>query len=124
MGNRIIFKDDRDSSIGRGAVLRTEHILNPRVMRIVEAAADTLPKEADGILRITEGWRPPLHEGDLHSEFLAFDLGLHFISVLPRRVNVGSAWVARLKSKLGDDYDVVMHGEGSNLHIHVEYDPE
>jgi len=124
MGKRIIFKDDRDSGIGRGGVLCVEHVINPHVMRILESASATLPFEADGVLRITEGWRPAMHERDLHTEFAAFDLGLHFISVLPRRVNVGALWVRRLKYRLGGDYDVVMHGEGSNLHIHAEYDPE
>ena len=28
-----------------------------------------------------------------------------------------------LQRTLGDDFDVVLHGEGDNIHYHIEYDP-
>ena len=28
-----------------------------------------------------------------------------------------------LAKELGDDYDVILHGKGANIHIHCEYDP-
>ena len=29
-----------------------------------------------------------------------------------------------VRNRLGDGFDVVLHGQGANLHLHVEYDPK
>jgi hypothetical protein len=38
-------------------------------------------------------------------------------------MDTAESWEERLKQELGEDYDVVLHGEGNNRHIHIEYDP-
>ena len=31
--------------------------------------------------------------------------------------------LADLRRTLGDDFDFILHGEGANIHFHIEYDP-
>lgn len=125
---RIIVKDDRDSSIGRGGVLRREHF-DPRMARLVEAVAratETLLPHAI-VLFITEGWRPSIRpEGrDLHTELRAFDFTIEFIRRI-RAIENEYELVARdARAIVGDaEYDFQVHGEGSNMHIHAEFDPK
>jgi hypothetical protein len=121
-GPRIIFKDDRDSSIGRGCILYAAH-LRPEVIAIVRAAALEAPEGLE-VITISEGWRDIRERRDLHEEARAFDISLNGIPGPDEiREAVGDDWGARIAKRLGGDYDVIVHGEGSNLHIHVELDP-
>lgn len=121
-GPRIIFKDDRDSSIGRGCVLYAGH-MRPEAAVIVYEAAQTAPDELEQIV-ISEGWRQIRPYRDLHEELRAFDLSLNGIhGDHTTRLDVGLAWAVRLREALGPDYEIVVHGSGTNLHLHCELDP-
>ncbi len=56
----------------------------------------------------------------LHGDGLAGDW-----SVVPelRTEKMQQVLVARLKSRLGPDYDILIHDVGQGLHLHVEFDP-
>lgn len=122
-GPRIVFKDDRDSAIGRGCILHRGS-LRPEVMAIVIAAARTAPPLEGNVLIVSEGWRNIREQRDLHEELRAFDISVHNIIILsePRRAHA-ELWAERMSEDLGGEYDVVLHGEGSNLHIHGEFEP-
>lgn len=122
-GPRLIFKTDAESSIGRGCVTYGGHF-RPEMARVLHVAcmtADPLWSE----ITATEGWRPKLRASrDLHPEGRAWDLGLNHIDgdeELRRRE--GEIWAGRMRKELGPDYQVIVHGEGRNLHVHVELDP-
>ncbi len=122
-GPRIHFKTDLQSSIGRGAVMRPGHF-RPELSIIIWAAGVTADPMWTDIM-VTEGDRPRIRAGrDLHPELRALDLGLNHISgdVSDRR-KAGEAWAERIGDLLGPGYDLIVHGEGSNLHLHIELDP-
>ena len=128
-GPRIVFKDDRDSSIGRGAVLYWPHLVSPMVGVLI-ATAQTAPKLVDDVLLVTEAWRPVRPSGDqsrdLHRELRAFDFSLNGIAGVDGfsdRRTAGQFWAERIRADLGRGYQVLVHGAGANLHIHVEFDP-
>lgn len=124
-GPRVIFKDDRDSSIGRGAVLYGGHF-RPEVARIVYVAAQVAPDQVTEIV-VSEAHRNIRDTRDLHEEGRAFDFslnveGLGHLAFEDRRA-IGQEWAMRMSANLGPDYTVIVHGEGANLHIHAELDP-
>ncbi len=128
-GPRVIFKDDRDSSIGRGCVIY-QGMLRPESICMVAAAAGTAP---DGMeeMNVSEGWRDSRDDDrDLHEELRAWDIsarGTYDIEDDPygyeRLHKHMSAWADRIREKLGPAYTVVVHDTGSGLHIHIELDP-
>jgi hypothetical protein len=122
-GPRIVFKDDRDSRVGRGCHLHAGHF-RPEMAKVIYEAALTAPREAD-VMVVSEGWRHIRDSRDLHEEGRAFDLSLNIVTGLSfdQRKTMGTEWSNRLRAKLGRDYDVIVHGDGGNLHIHVELDP-
>ena len=120
-GPRVIFKDDRDSAIGRGAILFGAHF-RPEVAAIIKAAADTAPHYLDEIT-VSEAWRDIRDTRDLHEEARAFDLSLHGLVEGDAGERHAQDWAQRIRDVLGADYTVVVHGEGSNRHIHIELDP-
>lgn len=122
---RIIFKDDRDSSIGRGCVLRPGH-LYPRMTRILHTVEVTAPPTTSDAVIVTEGWRPARDNlRDLHNEDRAFDVSINnLLCVDALKETFAREWAARIQAKLGDNYDVVLHGRDLNRHIHIEYDPK
>lgn len=122
-GPRIIFKDDRDSSIGRGCVIY-QGMLRPEIMCMVAAAAETAP---DGMeeMHVSEGHRDVRNSRDLHKELRAWDISArgvpaHDDDELEWEM---SGWADRIRAKLGPAYTVVVHDTGSGLHIHIELDP-
>ena len=137
-GPRIIVKDDRDSSIGRGCVLHGGHF-RPEISIIFYTAAQTAPNGVTEVL-FSEGWRPPPEvedpgTRDLHPELRAIDVSLNTIfpdpatgsldvdALLRYRRKRGIEWADRIRKQLGPDYHVVVHGDGWNCHIHIELDP-
>lgn len=124
-GPRIVFKDDRDSAVGRGAVLFWGHFLDgPR--QIIIAAAQTAPAFVDNVMLVSEGWRHVREARDLHRELRAFDFSLNRlagVSGFSHRKIAGEAWATRMRAVLGPGYDIEVHGEGENLHLHAELDP-
>jgi hypothetical protein len=121
-GPRIIFKDDRDSGVGRGAHLHAGHF-RPEMARVIYEAGRTAPHGVKAIV-ISEAWRSIRETRDLHKEGRAFDLSLNVVEGdFAARKASGDDWGNRLRMKLGPDYDIKVHGSGANLHIHIELDP-
>lgn len=125
---RIEFKTDSESSIGRGAVLYRQHFA-ARMAVLLEGMAtaveDKLP--AARTLRVTEGWRPVREPGkrDLHTEYRAFDFTIEFLPGIRALPDEYRAVAERCRELVGDaNYDFEVHGEGTNLHIHAEFDPK
>lgn len=121
-GPRIIFKDDRDSTIGRGCVLYGAH-LRPEVIAIVIACARTAPPLRDNTMVVSEGHRSIRGNRDLHKELRAFDISCNQIPNDAKREELARNWARRIEHELSLDYDVIAHGEGSNFHLHIELDP-
>ena len=121
---RLLFKDDRDSGIGRGAILGRLHF-RPEVWRMIEVAIATAPAELLTV-EVTEAWRPLSRETrDLHCEYKAFDFGVRALgTTYTDRLTKAQAWSDRMTLGLGSDYDVVLHAGETNLHIHCELDPK
>ena len=134
-GPRIVFKDDRDSSIGRGCIIYPG-MLEPDIILMVQIAAEEAPPLEDQIMVVSEGWRPTNPSGrvgrDEHKNLRAWDISYNQILItehtipeyiLSRRHEVGDFWAARVKKRLPMYYDVKSHGEGLNKHMHMEKDP-
>ena len=115
-GPRIIFKDDRDSSIGRGCVVY-QGMLRPECICMVAAAAETAPGGMEE-MHVSEGWRDVRDSRDLHEELRAWDISGRGLDTF--QLNL---WSDRIGEKLGPAYTVVVHDTGSGLHIHIELDP-
>lgn len=128
---RIIFKDDRDSRIGRGCILNLAH-LRPEVIIMVRAAGAMAPVMDGNYMLVSEGWRSIRERRDLHKEGLAFDVSLNNVvggEEYNRRKVIGEAWGQRTSERLnlsefGVTYQIEVHGTGSNLHMHMEMDPQ
>lgn len=121
-GPRIIFKDDRDSSIQRGAVMYGAHF-RPEMALIYYHAAQTAPTGLKTMV-VSEGYRKIRDTRDLHQELRGIDLSLNTIEGdEAERRSQGTFWATRLQEALGPDYTVIVHGAGRNLHIHIELDP-
>ena len=122
-GPRVIFKDDRDSSIGRGCVIY-QGMLRPESICMVEAAAATAPAGMEE-MNVSEGWRFVRSDRDLHEELRAWDISARGVPAQDDdHLEVEMAeWADRIGEKLGPAYTVVVHDTGSGLHIHIELDP-
>ncbi len=121
-GPRILFKDDRDSSIGRGCVLYAAQ-LRPEVIAIVTACARTAPTLRSDTMIVSEGYRSIREKRDLHKESRAFDISCNQIPDEAKREEIARDWAIRIRSDLGPDYEVIPHGAGANFHLHIELDP-
>ena len=127
-GPRVIFKDDRDSSIGRGCVIY-QGMLRPEIMCMVAAAAETAPAGMEE-MNVSEGWRFVRSDRDLHEELRAWDISARGVpnecvpEAKDRLLRVAMIrWEERIQKHLGPAYTVVVHDTGSGLHIHIELDP-
>jgi len=108
-----------------GVKLRSAHGL-PHVWRMLEVAAETAENLANDTMVVTEGYRDARHPDDAHTWCLAFDLRIHNIQLEGSlaRYNAAWAWVKRMRAVHQDPrYQFVVHGEGANAHIHMEFDP-
>ena len=132
-GPRVIFKDDRDSSVKRGCHLYGGHF-RPEMAIIPYVVAKTAPEQLESVV-FTEGFRAIREWRDLHNELRALDVSLNGIEptalmgdldndeLMRHRRRVGIKWADRIRKILGSDYHVVVHGDGFNCHIHIELDP-
>ena len=126
-GPRVIFKDDRDSNIGRGCVIY-QGMLRPEIICMVAAAAETAP---DGMeeMHVSEGHRNIRDSRDLHEELRAWDISARGLPAIGSADNETTqrkhmeVWAKLIREKLGPAYTVVVHDTGSGLHIHIELDP-
>lgn len=124
LGPRVIFKDDRDASSGRGCRVYAAHF-TPVVMDIWRHGVKAFAaNKRVRTIRLTEGWRDVREGRDCHEEARAFDFTAE--DEKGKRISEAEykSIAAQIRAWLGDDYDVVLHGEGLGLHIHVEYDPK
>jgi len=68
-------------------------------------------------ITVTSWWRDNL--ASLHGHDLAVDLRAnHLNSEEQQQILRG------LQLALGPAYQVILHGEGDNIHFHIEYDPQ
>jgi hypothetical protein len=123
-GIRIIFKRDSESSIGRGCILYRGHF-RPEVIQILYFAALHAPGELGNEMWVTEGWRNIRDSRDMHEELRAFDLDCMRIVAEnhPQRYSIAQAWGKNISDELGPDYQIILHGGETALHLHIELDP-
>jgi len=99
---------------------------SPESSAIVRVLFLCAPETQDGILWITEGWRPARHQRDLHTLGLAFDVRIHNLmgSTQDARVAQARLWVARCRDTHDDPrYQFEIHGATpAQFHIHAEFD--
>ena len=69
---------------------------------------------------ITSARRPPVFKKSLHADGLALDFRANHIGSSSLQLKI----LADIIGVCGNEYDVILHGEGPNLHYHVEYDPD
>ncbi len=121
-GPRIIVKDDRDSTVGRGGVLFAA-LFRPEIAILPRLVAACAPMRAE-VVRVTEGHRKIRETRDRHEDLCALDFTIEMPAGM-RAIEPEYEQVAdRMRIFLGPDYDIVVHGEGLGLHIHVEWDPK
>ena len=123
-GPRVIFKDDRDSNIGRGCVIY-QGMLRPEIICMVAAAAATAPAGMKE-MHVSEGHRNIRDSRDLHEELRAWDISARGVDAQEGgelEWDIVTEWAERIQAKLGPAYTVVVHDTGSGLHIHIELDP-
>ena len=104
------------------AHLRPDHFRGD-ISAIVLAVAETAPSMVDETLWITSAWRPPSGEPSYHPVCRALDFRVRNIlaASLDEREELAQLWVERIRDRLPfPQYDVILHGEGLNRHIHVE----
>ena len=132
---RFIFKRDKESSIGRGAEIYTPHFL-PEIARMHYLVgvgcqrfnAHETQLDSIATINVTEGHRPQRVEGkrDLHTEYRAFDYT--FENTTGNRVKAIDIICAFIKAQRSaadvSMYDLLVHGIGSNEHLHFELDPK
>lgn len=109
----------------KGVNVRPAHGL-PHIWKLLEVAAETAPEMDDDHIVVTEAWRLPRHPDDAHTWCNAFDLRIHNIAErsADEREDAAWAWVKRMRAEhLDSRYQFVVHGEGANAHIHMEFDP-
>lgn len=91
--------------------------LSPEIWAKAQETADVFDQHGYPAV-ITSAFRPE-KPGSLHHGF-ALDW---------RANHIAHDWVrqqilSRLKELWGPDHDVILHGDGPNIHYHVEYDPD
>lgn len=98
----------------------------PESALILRVLFQCAPETTDGLIWITEGFRPPRHPRDLHTVGRAFDLRIHNIMepTAARRIVAARAWVARARAVHGDArYQFEIHGATpAEFHVHAEFD--
>lgn len=119
-GPRIIVKRDEESSIGRGCILYGAHFREgvSHIPRLICACA---PLKCQ-IVYLTEGWRDIRDSRDLHETLCAFDATLEMPMGMRATESEYEQTAQRLRIALGPGYDVIPHGEGMGLHLHIEWD--
>lgn len=123
-GPRVTFKDDRDSAIGRGCRLYAAHF-RPEILAIMGAVVNALAEDATvDEIKFSEGHRKIRESRDCHETCDALDATAEMAggTRIPKAAYERVA--AKIRAKLGPNYDVLAHGLGTNLHIHVEWDPK
>lgn len=87
---------------------------NPEIVRILQVACDTAPKELTSIW-VTSANDSSHMDGSKHYSNEAFDFRIWGLFG-----EQAKTWAERMQRALGENYDVVFEGD----HIHVEWDPK
>lgn len=115
--SRLVIKADwGENGERRGCILTQAHLVNPQVMRILEAACRTTQRAE---VVASEGWRPGRGTPDAHNRYEAFDFSLGDRGSMETRIAQGDDWAKRMKNMLGDDYYVVCHGPVWHVHAQI-----
>ena len=69
---------------------------------------------------ITSARRPARGRFSYHHVGKALDFRAKHI----RDASIRKAILNDLRATLGNDFDVILHGRGDNIHYHIEYDPD
>lgn len=69
---------------------------------------------------VTSARRPAAFKKSLHADGLALDFRANHIGSRNLQLKI----LAEIIGVCGQDFDVILHGEGANIHFHVEYDPK
>ena len=120
-GPRVHFKRDDESSVGRGAVLHAAHF-RPEIASMIWAFARSCPSWVAEVW-VTEGYRSIRKSRDLHEECRALDFTARRSSGFRPLVDEYELIAQACRALLGPDYDIITHGDGANLHVHMELDP-
>ena len=91
--------------------------LSPAIWSIAHSVAKVF--EARGFACVITSAFRPQKPGSLHHGY-ALDFRANHI----RNENALRCILEQIKQSCGADYDVLLHGEGANIHYHIEYDPE
>lgn len=120
LGPVIIIKRDAESTIDRGCRLYSSH-WRPEIALIPRIAGATAHPKTTAVW-LTEGYRNIRDTPDKHEELCAFDITWRLTDgALPTKAQYTDS--KRMMSIfLGPDYDILVHGEGTALHIHCEYE--
>ena len=114
----IAFKDSARLKLGH---------LRPHMSHLLEALLATAPETEDGIMWVTEGYRPERHANDAHTWGNAWDIRSKNVIAddWDELEIIMTEWGAETNALLGDSpaYQFEAHGSGTGLHLHAEYDP-
>ncbi len=88
------------------------------IVRMLWAARETAPKLSDNSVWVTSANDATHKQGSRHYTNEAFDIRVR--NIAGDVAKEGAAWAARIKKKLGANYDIIFEGD----HIHLEYDPK
>ncbi len=69
---------------------------------------------------ITSARRTPGGRFSFHHEGKALDLRANHI----KDEQIRAVILDKLRSLWGNEFDIILHGEGDNIHYHLEYDPD
>jgi hypothetical protein len=101
--------------------------LRPHMTELLEVLLLVAPDTNDGIMWVTEGWRPQRHPNDAHTWCNAWDVrSKNVIVATPAgRGDIMDQWGedARHEYGRGSPMQFDAHGMGAGLHLHAEYDP-
>ena len=114
-----------DLKVKDGVVLRAAH-LRPHMTAIIDASLQTSPQHGGNVVTITSAKRPDEGGRSRHPMCGAFDFRCKSIIARSQteRITLATNWAGDMADLLGEDYDVIAHGEGDDLHVHAEYDPK
>jgi len=91
--------------------------LSPKIWKVANDIADIFDSfDVDAV--ITSAFRPK-KPNSLHHGF-ALDFRANHLHRQDQQATI----LGRIKDCCGPDYDVILHGQGANIHFHVEYDPD
>ncbi len=113
----------RNGLIFQKNVIILERALAPEILLMLETVVATAPPTTDGLVWVTDGWRPDPNSKHYYGE--AFDIRIKNVKGFDIEKfsysKIVARWAENLQRKLGPDYDVVYGGDHLN-HIHVEFD--